>query len=336
MATKPEIRIGMTREFFLAGAQIWDQPTYDEVAALPGVTITPLASTETGATAEDLAQHDILVVRKTGVPQTAFTDPSRIRTRLICRFGVGYDHIALDECTRNGIAVTITPDGVRRPVASSIVALVMALSHRLREKDALIRAGDWAAGRIMLGTGLEGRVLASVGFGNIAREVFRLLAPFGMRFLACDPNADVGLARDLGVEIVDFESVLARADFLTVNCPLTPTTRHIIDAAALSRMKPSACLINTARGALVSQEALVSALANGALAGAGLDVFETEPTGADNPLFAFPNVIAAPHSMCWTDECARLTSQGVRDAILAWRADDALPNLINPNVLTAA
>ncbi len=331
-----EIRIGMTREFFTAGADIWDRQVMDEIAALPGATITSLASDEDGATAEDLAGFDILVVRKTGVPKSAFSDPGRIRTRLICRFGVGYDHIALDECTRHGIAVTITPEGVRRPVASSVVALVMALSHRLREKDALIRAGDWAAGRAMMGTGLEGRVLGSVGFGNIAQEAFRLLAPFGMRFIACDPKANAAMARDLGVEIVDFEQVLGEADLLTVNCPLSPATRHIIDAAALARMKPSAYLINTARGALVSQEALVAALANGALAGAGLDVFEIEPTGADNPLFAFPNVIAAPHSMCWTDECARLTSEGVRDAILAWRAGEPLPNLVNPTVLTAA
>ncbi|MFV0334711.1 MAG: 2-hydroxyacid dehydrogenase [Tropicimonas sp.] len=330
------IKIGMTREFFDVGAQIWDREIFDAIAADPRVEITPLASGESGVTAADLAAHDILVVRKTGVPQAAFEGDGPLRTRLICRFGVGYDHIALADCTKRGIAVTITPDGVRRPVASSIVALVMALSHRVLEKNALIRAGEWGAGRVLLGMGLEGRVLASVGFGNIAREAFRLLAPFGMRMMACDPRPDMAVAEGLGVEIADFGTVLSQADFLTVNCPLSPATRHIIDAGALARMKPTAYLINTARGALVSQEALVAALAERRIAGAGLDVFEVEPTGAGNPLFAYDTVIAAPHSLCWTDECATLTSRGVRDAITAWLDGKPLPNLVNPDVLRAA
>lgn len=336
MNQSPEIRIGMTREFFASGAQIWNQQIFNKVKNLPGVVISVLPSTESGVTADDLSAHDILVVRKTGVPQSAFQGLETARTRLICRFGVGYDHIAMEDCTRHGITVTITPDGVRRPVASSIATLVMSLAHRVKEKDALIRVGKWPEGRDMRGSGLEGRVLASIGFGNIAREAFRLLTPFGMRFIASDPQADMSLAKDLGVEIVSFDQALQEADFLTLNCPLMPSTRHIIDAKALARMKPSAYLINTARGALVSEDALVTALKHNALAGAGLDVFETEPTGADNPLFDFPNVIASPHSMCWTDECAKLTSQSVHDTIRAWLANAPLQNIVNPSVLVGA
>ncbi|MCW2306308.1 2-hydroxyacid dehydrogenase [Rhodobium gokarnense] len=338
--TSPEtpgtIKIGMTREFVDSGAQIWDRDVFARVSALPNVVVSPVSSDAAGIVAQDLAEYDILVVRKTGVPETAFTKPDTIRTRLIARFGVGYDHIAMDACTRNGIAVTISPDGVRRPVAGSIVALVMALSHRLREKDLLIRRGDWPQGRVMLGMGLEGRAFASVGFGNIAREAFRLMRPFGMRYLASDPAPDLAAADDLGVEIVDFDTVLREADFLAVNCPLMPSTKHIINAEALARMKPGAYLINTARGQLVDQQALVAALASNRLAGAGLDVFESEPTGADNPLFAFDQVIAAPHSLCWTDECARLTSECVYNAIAAHLDGRPLPHLVNRSLSDVA
>ncbi len=140
------IKIGMTREFIDTGAQIWNKDVFARISALPNVNVSPVHSDETGITDQDLAEFDILVVRKTGVPESAFSNPDSIRTRLIARFGVNYDHIAMDACTRNLNAVTISPEGVRRPVAGSIVTLVMALSHRLREKDLLIRRGDWADG----------------------------------------------------------------------------------------------------------------------------------------------------------------------------------------------
>lgn len=326
------ISIGVTAEFTTSKTPVWDAEIYKELSSLPNVHISPLESGVHGVTADDLAAHDIVVVRKTGVPTTAFSDPGTIRTKLITRFGVGYDHIDMEACARSGIAVTITPEGVRRPVASSVVTLVLALGHRLREKDMLVRSGDWNTGRELLGTGHSGRVFASIGFGNIAREAFRLLQPFGMRHIACDPYADIGDARTLGVELVDMDTALSTADFLAVNCPLSPSTRHIINSDSLARMKSTAFLINTARGQLVHQEALVDALSNGRLAGAGLDVFEEEPTTSDNPLFKFQNVIATPHSICWSDECARLTSEGVFQSISEYLGGKSLTYQVNHDV----
>ncbi len=325
--------IGVTSEFNDGGGQVWDKAVFDQIAAIPNVEITALPSGPSGATSDDLAAHDILVVRKTGVPKSAFSNPQSIRTRLIARFGVGYDHIDVDSCTRLGISLTTTPEGVRRPVASSVVTLVLALSHRLREKDLLTRSGEWQAGRNLLGVGLENRVFASIGFGNIAREAFRLLRPFGMRYMANDPFASKQHALELGVELADFETTVQKADFLAVNCPLTLKTRHIINSDTFALMKPTAFLINTARGPLVNQDALVDALALGRIAGAGLDVFETEPASADNPLFQFDNLISAPHSLCWTDECARLTSEGVFQSISEFLSDRPLSYLVNRDVM---
>ena len=133
--------------------------------------------------------------------------------------------------------------------------------------------------------------------------MFRLAKPFGMRFIAHDPYGDPALAESLGVELVELDDVFRRADFVCVNCPLTDETTGLVNAARLALMKPTAFLINTARGPIVDQQALTAALTDHRIAGAGLDVFAEEPSSADDPLFALENVIVTPHSLCWTDQC---------------------------------
>lgn len=223
----------------------------------------------------------------------------------VARFGVGYDNVDVEACTRHAVSVIITPDGVRRPVAVSVITFVLALSQKLLIKDRLCREGPpgWARRGEFMGTGLIGKTLGQLGMGNIGAEVIRMSAPFGLRFLAHDPYVDAGLARDLGVELVSAEELFRRADFVSVSVPLSDATRHFVDAARLALMKPTAYLINTARGPIVDQRALYRALVDGRIAGAGLDVFEVEPCPADEPLLALDNVICAPHSLCWTDEC---------------------------------
>jgi phosphoglycerate dehydrogenase-like enzyme len=208
-------------------------------------------------------------------------------------------------CTANNIALAITPDGVRRPVAVSILTFILALTGKLLIKDRLTRAGPtgFAARGAHMGVGLVGKTLGSLGIGNIGAELFRMAHPFDMRFIAHDPFADPKVAAELGIELVGLEDLFARADILTINCPLTPETRHIVNAERLGMMKPTAFLINTARGPIVDQAALTVALQNRAIAGAGLDVFEQEPTDPADPLFALDNVIVTPHALCWTDQC---------------------------------
>jgi phosphoglycerate dehydrogenase-like enzyme len=223
----------------------------------------------------------------------------------VARFGVGYDSVDVEACTRHAISVVITPDGVRRPVAVSVLTFVLALSQNLLIKDKLCREGPpgWGRRGEFMGTGLLGKTLGQLGMGNIGAEVFRLAAPFGLKFLAHDPYIDSGVARDLGVELVSAEELFRRSDFLSVSVPLSEATRHFVNAERLALMKPTAYLINTARGPIVDQRALYDAIVAGRIAGAGLDVFEVEPCPADEPLFGLDNVIVTPHSLCWTDEC---------------------------------
>jgi D-3-phosphoglycerate dehydrogenase len=194
---------------------------------------------------------------------------------------------------------------VRRPVAVSVVTFLLALSQDLLAKDRMTRQGPagWALRSDFMGIGLVGRTFAQLGIGNIGAEVIRLLKPFDMRLIAHDPLVDPAAATALGVQLVDEDTLFREADFLSVCVPLSPATRHLVNARKLGLMKRSAFLINTARGPVVDEAALVAALHEGRLAGAGLDVFESEPSPADNPLFAMDNVIVTPHALCWTDQC---------------------------------
>jgi phosphoglycerate dehydrogenase-like enzyme len=231
--------------------------------------------------------------------------PKSGRLAVVARFGVGYDTVDVPACTANGIALVITPDGVRRPVAVSIITFILALTGKLMVKDRLARSGPpgFAARGEHMGVGLVGKTLGSLGLGNIGAEMFRLARPFDMKFIAHDPFADRKLAAELGIELVPLEELFARSDILCVNCPLTPETHHIVNAERLALMRPTAYFINTARGPIVDQKALTAALQEKRLAGAGLDVFEQEPTDPNDPLLHLDNIIAAPHALCWTDQC---------------------------------
>ncbi|WP_226578095.1 NAD(P)-dependent oxidoreductase [Acuticoccus sediminis] len=261
--------------------------------------------------------------------------PSSGSLMAVARFGVGYDNVDVSACTEAGIAVVITPSGVRRPVAVSVITFMLALTQKLLIKDRLARGGPegWAARVDHMGTGLVGKTLGQLGLGNIGAEVFRLAAPFDMRFIAHDPHADPEEASRLGVELVGLEDVFRRSDVLSVSIPLSEATRHLVNAERLALMKPGAFLINTARGPIVDQRALYEALEGGVIAGAGLDVFEIEPAPADEPLFRLDNVIAAPHALCWTDEC--FAGNGAADvaAMKALAAGKAPEGVVNRPVL---
>ena len=259
------------------------------------------------------------------------------RLRIIARFGVGYDAVDLEACTDAGIALTITPSGVRRPVAVAILTLILALAGKLMDKDRLTRLGPegYAQRGGFMGMGLIGRTLASVGVGNIGAEMFRVAAPLGMRFIAHDPYADPIVAADLGVTLTDLETVFREGDFVAVNCPLSPETHHLVDAQRIALMKPTAFLINTARGQIVDQAALTQALVSRRIAGAGLDVQEQEPPDLADPLLHLDNVILAPHALGWTDQCfAGIGASAVRSVLDV--AEGRVPSgLVNKAVLAA-
>jgi len=255
------------------------------------------------------------------------------RLAVVARFGVGYDTVDVDACTAAGIAVVITPDGVRRPVAVSIITLMLALTGKLFVKDRLTREGPLGFARRSehMGVGLVGRTLGSIGVGNIGTELFRLARPFDMRFIAHDPYVDQEIGAELGVEFLSLDDVFRLADVVCVNCPLTPETRHQIGARELRLMKPTAFLINTARGPIVDEAALVRALARGQIAGAALDVFEHEPRMAP-ALWKMPNVVLTPHLGSAVTELRDAMANIVADNILAILDGRRPPNCVNPEV----
>lgn len=279
-------------------------PDFDlaPLLAAPGVE-TVFLEPENPLRAAQLEDFDALILLAHRF--AAESVPASGRLAVVARFGVGYDTVDVDACTRAGIALVITPDGVRRPVAVSIVTLMLALTGKLMVKDRMTReaAAGYARRGEHMGVGLVGRTLGSLGVGNIGAEAFRLAKPFDMTFIAHDPYADKAAAAELGIELVGLEELFRRADVLSVSCPLTPETRHIVNAERLALMKPTAYLINTARGPIVDQKALTAALQARAIAGAGLDVLEDEPPDPDDPILTLDNVILAPHALCWTDQC---------------------------------
>jgi D-3-phosphoglycerate dehydrogenase len=297
-------RIAFSGDFRLAdGSFAYPMIDLSPLTADPRIEIGFVPPVAGRMRAEDLAGHDALVLLAPRFDRASI--PADGRLALVARLGVGYDTVDVPALTEAGIALVTTPDGVRRPVAVSVVTFLLALSQHLLIKDRLTRQGPegWARRAQFMGIGLVGRTFGQLGLGNIGAEVIRLLAPFGMRLIAHDPFVDPAAAAALGVTLVDEEVLFRESDVLSVCVPLSPATHHFVNARRLSLMKPSAFLINTARGPVVDEAALVAALRAGGIAGAGLDVFEVEPSPADNPLFAMPNVIVAPHALCWTDQC---------------------------------
>jgi D-3-phosphoglycerate dehydrogenase len=263
-------------------------------------------------------------------PVTAASLDGVDRLAILARNGVGLDFVDVPACTERGIAVTITPRAITHPMASAAVTLVLALSHRLRERDRALHDGDWGEGRFApTGSGLAGRTLGVIGYGRIGREVGRLLEPWGMR-VAVTQRTPVD---EPGVTYLPLDTLLAEADVVVVACPLTDETRGMLDARRLALMKPTAFLVNVARGAIVDQAALVSALRDGRLAGAGLDVVDPEPLPADDPLLELPNVVGAPHSLGYTDDLVRGCVEQVCAALLAVATGRVPDDVVNPDVL---
>ncbi|MGL4318257.1 MAG: phosphoglycerate dehydrogenase [Pseudomonas sp.] len=231
------------------------------------------------------------------------------RLQVIARRGVGYERVDVAAVRASGKVATIAVGGNDASVADHALAMMLALGRRLGDSKARMLNGDWA---IALGSDLYGKTVGIIGLGRIGRGVARRLAGFDARVLAYSPHPDWSYGHEAGVQHVDFDTLLAESDYVTLHAPLLADTRFLIDAPALNRMKPTAVLINTARGGLVDDRALLEALLDGAIAGAGLDVFlsETDPgyRATTEALLALPNVVATPHSGASTHEGLQRTN----------------------------
>lgn len=255
----------------------------------------------------------------------------------IARFGVGYDAVDVPACTEHDVLVLIAVGAVDRSVAEATLTWMLALSHRVLQKDRLIRTAGWDRRSGYMGSELRRRTLGLVGFGRIARALVPLVAPFGMReVLAFDPHVDPSLAAQLGVRLASLDDVLAQSDFVSVHCPLEAGTRNLIGAPQLAKMKPDAFLINTARGGIVDEEALCAAIRAGRIAGAALDVFATEPLTEPHPLSEFENVLLAPHCIAWTEELFSEIGATVCRALVDVSRGRIPGGMVNPEVLDRA
>ena len=325
-------RVGLTRDFLNQDGNL----SYGDIGLglldqAPDVEWEFLPENTTELRPDQIEGYDALLVQSPRVSATTLEGSERLA--VVARFGVGYDNVDVPACTRAGVLLTITPDGVRRPVATSVITFLLALSHRLLQKDRLTREGRWLERLDYMGQGISGRTLGVLGFGNIGKEVFRMAAPFGMRHLTFDPNVSPEEARAQGVTLVDLDTLLAESDYVSICCALTPETRHLIDASRLARMKRSAYLINVARGPIVDQAALTAALQDGTIAGAGLDVFEQEPVDPHDPILTLDNVIVAPHALCWTDECFLGNGRSACESILDVAAGRVPRSVVNREAL---
>jgi phosphoglycerate dehydrogenase-like enzyme len=284
-------------------------------------------------TPEHIDGIDGLVVLRPWVKRSAFAHGAKDLV-VIGRSGTGYDKIDLTACTENDVALFNAPDALRHSTASSALLFMLALAKRLPEHERITRACRWDLQSSVMGSELQGRTLGIIGLGHSGRELVRLVTPFDMRVLAFSPHADPVQARDVGVELLSLDKVLRESDFVSLHCRLTPQTRCTIGAAQLALMKPTAYFINVARGELVDQAELVSVLRQRRIAGAGLDVFETEPLPAGDPLLSLDNVILTPHWLPATKEIWQATGRTMAEGMLRAARGEEPENVINAEVLS--
>jgi D-3-phosphoglycerate dehydrogenase / 2-oxoglutarate reductase len=235
------------------------------------------------------------------------------RLKVICKYGARPEKVDLEAAAERGVRVLSTPLANPESVAEHAILLILALQRGLRDITAGLRAGHWRD-RVGMGTELAGKTVGLVGFGNVGSKLAQKLGGFGVRLLAYDPWLDEAAAARLNVEPADLDTLLRTSDVVSLHAMVTPQSRHMIGEAQLRSMKPTSLLINTARGPLVHEEALVRALEEGWIAGAGLDVFEEEPVPATNPLLKLDCVVATPHVAAHTREAM--------DRELTWAAED--------------
>ena len=216
------------------------------------------------------------------------------RLKVISKWGTGIDSIDADACQKLGIAIGRTLNAFTTPVSDSVLAYMLAFSRKQPWMDRAMKSGEW---KKIGGKTLSEQTLGVIGVGNIGKAVTRRARAFGMRVLGTDiVDIDHVFISETGIEMVPLEDLISRSDFISVNCDLNPTSHHLINQTRLSHAKPNAVIINTARGPIIDEPALIRALQSGTIAGAALDVFEVEPLPMDSPLMGMDNVMLAPHN----------------------------------------
>ena len=301
-----------------------DRKRFEELGA-------PLVGIESDAEFIEVARQAVAVLNS-GFRLTAPLIQTLDRCRVISRYGSGVDNIDVAAATRKGIPVANVPVFCVEEVANRCMTLLLACSCRLLSMDAATRQGVWGVQNIPPAAQIEGQTLGLVGFGKIAQAVANRARPFGWRIIAHDPFVPPETAAEAGVELCDLEAVLQKADYVSMHVPLTSSTRHLLSASRLALMKPSSFLVNTARGGLIDEAALIEVLRHCRIAGAGLDVFETEPPVKDHPLFSMDNVILTPHCSSHTLRATAKVRSAAIDAVMRVLKGERPVHVVNPEL----
>jgi phosphoglycerate dehydrogenase-like enzyme len=253
----------------------------------------------------------------------------------IVRFGVGFDSVDAAACSANDVALFITAGAVDYSVAEATVGWMLALNHHIQIKDSLVRTGQWQARSRYMGSELRDRTLGVIGFGGIGQSVVELLSSFRMKPpLVFDPFVSPDRVAAAGAVNASLDELLSQADFVSLHCPLNEHTRNLLGVRELSLMKPTAFLLNTARGGIVDEDALFAALSDRRIAGAAIDCFSNEPITAPPRWSALENVILAPHSIAWTNELFRDIGRCACQAMVDLSQRRWPNGLINKELLT--
>jgi D-3-phosphoglycerate dehydrogenase len=256
------------------------------------------------------------------------------KLKIVSRHGVGLDYVDVEACTEHGVLVTTTGDANSQAVSEQAFALMLAVARRVSVANAGVKAGKWGSIRpLLVGTQLHQKVLGIVGLGRIGSRVARQAKGFAMEVIACDPYIDPDRAHELDVALVDLETLLRRSDVVTMHVPLTDETRGMIGRAELELTKSSVILINTARGPVVDEEALIEALTTRRIAGAGIDVFAQEPLPAEHPLLQLDDLVCSPHIAGQTEEAMVGMSVQAAENILCVLRGEVPPFVANPEVI---
>jgi D-3-phosphoglycerate dehydrogenase len=254
------------------------------------------------------------------------------KCRLVMRWGIGFDQIDLDAATERGVAVANAPNYGTVDVAEHTLAMLMSVARRLPEMHEDMRSGGWS---VPTGIGrMQGRTVGLIGVGRIGTAFAQLARGIGLKVIGNDPGRPDSELREAGIESVGLDALLARADYITVHVPLTPQTENLIGTSLLAKVRPGAILVNTSRGRVIDEQALLAALEDGRLAGAALDVFQTEPLPPDSPVRSHPRILSTPHYAGFSDESFAALREEMCATTIAFFRDGWVENVVNPDVRT--
>jgi D-3-phosphoglycerate dehydrogenase len=279
----------------------------------------------------DISDVDAIIAGDAKIKREAIEGAKKLK--VIGRFGAGVDSVDLKACSENGIIVFNIPGLNAQSVAEHTIGMIIAVAKKFLSVDKLVRAGGWKEKSKYMGYEIHGKTLGIVGLGNIGMKVAKIAKAFEMKVLAYDPYIPKERGKELGIAMMDLESILKNSDIVTLHVPLTEETKGLIGEKELKSMKKTAILVNTSRGGVVDEFALYKALKEGWIAGAGIDVLENEPV-EKHPLFELDNVLLTPHTASWTIEAFRRMAIKVCEGILKVMKGELPDNIVNPEAFS--